>query len=140
MLQPIALTLPRTLQLLRISIGIIYCWFGILKFVAGLSPAEVLAGGTIRLLSFGLLEAPVSIWLLAGWETSIGILLISGIWWKHTSRMVLLHMACTFTPLVLLPESSFTTMPYGLTLVGQYIFKNLIIVSAILVITAARKS
>ena len=43
-------------------------------------------------------------------------------------------MPGTFLPLVLLPEICFTNFPFGLTLEGQYIIKNLIIISAGLVI------
>jgi len=35
---------------------------------------------------------------------------------------------------VLLPEVVFTTFPYGLTVEGQYIIKNLVIIGAALVI------
>ena len=33
--------------LLRVSLGIVFLWFGALKFAPGLSPAEGLAGATI---------------------------------------------------------------------------------------------
>jgi uncharacterized membrane protein YkgB len=43
-------------------------------------------------------------------------------------------MPGTFLPLILLPEVCFTSFPFGLTLEGQYIVKNLIIISAALVV------
>jgi hypothetical protein len=43
-------------------------------------------------------------------------------------------MPGTFLPLVLLPEVCFTLAPFGLTLEGQYIVKNLVIIGAALVI------
>ena len=43
-------------------------------------------------------------------------------------------MPGTFLPLVLFPEICFTNFPFGLTLEGQYIIKNLIIISAALVV------
>ena len=43
-------------------------------------------------------------------------------------------MPGTFLPLVLLPEVCFSNFPFGLTLEGQYIIKNLIIISAALVV------
>ena len=48
--------------------------------------------------------------------------------------LLFLQMPGTFLPLVLLPEVCFTDFPYGLTLEGQYIVKNLIIISSALVI------
>ena len=43
-------------------------------------------------------------------------------------------MPGTFLPLILLPEVCFSNFPLGLTLEGQYIVKNLIIISAALVV------
>ena len=43
-------------------------------------------------------------------------------------------MPGTFLPLILLPDICFTDFPFGLTLEGQYIVKNLIIISSGLVI------
>lgn len=116
--------------LLRISIGLIYCLFGILKFFPNLSPAEDLATTTVHTLTFGLLSPELSIILLALWETAIGFLLLLNILRPLTIALVLLHIAGTFTPLLLFPELTFT-------LVGQYILKNIIIVSSMLVISTS---
>lgn len=116
--------------LLRISIGLIYCLFGILKFFPNLSPAEDLATTTVQTLTFGLLSAGLSMLLLALWETAIGILLLLNILRPLTLVLVLLHIIGTFTPLLFFPELTFT-------LVGQYILKNIIIVSAMLVISTS---
>jgi len=43
-------------------------------------------------------------------------------------------MPGTFLPLVLLPDVCFTSFPLGLTMEGQYIIKNLILISAALVV------
>jgi len=128
--------LDRWLVILRISIGIIYLWFGVLKFFPGVSPAEELAKETIYLLTFGLIKPEVSLLLLAIWETAIGLLLIGG-YSRLVIKVVLAHMICTFSPLILLPNASFTSAPLALTLVGQYIIKNIVIVSALFVIDSA---
>ena len=124
---------------LRISIGIIYVWFGALKFFPGVSPAEELAKETIHLLMFGLIKPDTSLLLLALWETLVGVLMISGLYPKWVTRIVAVHMVCTFAPLFLLPGLSFTSLPFALTLVGQYIIKNIVIVGALLVIDGWRK-
>lgn len=128
------------LTLLRISIGIIYIWFGVLKFFPGVSPAEELAKETIHLLTFRLIKPDLSLLLLAIWETSIGVLLALGVYIRLVIRIVLLHMICTFAPLFLLPALSFTAAPFALTLVGQYIIKNIVIISALFVIDTSAKS
>src|SRR5918997_1121421 len=63
---------------LRISVGIVFFWFGVLKFFPGSSPAQDLAIRTISLLTFGLIPPTVSLVLLAAWECLIGLGLISG--------------------------------------------------------------
>jgi hypothetical protein len=53
---------------------------------------------------------------------------------RETLLLMFLQMLGTFTPIVLLPNEVFTIFPYGLTLEGQYIIKNLVVISAGLVI------
>jgi uncharacterized membrane protein YphA (DoxX/SURF4 family) len=53
---------------LRVSLGIVFLWFGVLKFFPGLSPAQDLATRTIEILTFGLMPPSVSIPILATWE------------------------------------------------------------------------
>ncbi len=127
------------MNLLRISIGIIYVWFGALKYFPNLSPADQLAKDTIHLITFGLIPSSVSIILLAVWETALGIVLIAGVWKRTVFYILLLHMLCTFVPLFFFVDVSFTNSPYAFTLVGQYIMKNLIIIAAALVLNAHAK-
>ncbi|BCO08032.1 hypothetical protein GF1_04080 [Desulfolithobacter dissulfuricans] len=44
--------------------------------------------------------------------------------------LLLLELPGTFLPLVLLPDICFTSFPFGLSLEGQYIIKNLFLISA----------
>jgi len=129
----------QSLFLLRISIGLIYLWFGALKFFHGYSPAEDLAINTINKLTFALIPQPVNIILLAIWECSIGIFLITGKSLRTVLIFLFVHMACTFTPLLFFPSLSFNYPPYGFTLVGQYIMKNLIVICAALVLRPKEK-
>lgn len=127
------------MNLLRISIGIIYVWFGALKYFPNLSPADQLAKDTIYLITFGLIPSGISIILLAIWETALGFVLIIGVWKRTVFYILLLHMICTFVPLFFFTDVSFTALPYAFTLVGQYIMKNLIIIAAALVLNAHAK-
>lgn len=122
--------------LLRISIGFIFLWFGILKFFSGASPAESLAIRTIDILSFGLLNEQLIIKGLAAWETLIGIGLVTNIFMRTTLMLLYLQMLGTLTPLFLFPGETFAQFPYSLTLEGQYIVKNLVIISAGIVLGA----
>jgi len=122
---------------LRTSVGIVFFWFGVLKFFPNLSPAEDLAARTIGSLSFGLIVPALSVPVLAAWECAIGLGLITGQWLRGTLVMMFVHMAGTVTPLFLFPHETWAQFPYAATLEGQYIIKNLVLVSAGLVIYAA---
>jgi uncharacterized membrane protein YkgB len=113
-------------RFITLGLGIVYLWFGLLKFVSGLSPAEALAGVTIEELTFGFLSPGWGLWLLAAWETAIGIFLLLRRFSKWVLTAALIHICLTFTPLFFFPELCFTEVPYGLTLVGQYIIKNVV--------------
>ena len=122
--------------LLRISLGIVFLWFGVLKFFPGLSPAQDLAARTIEHLSFGLVGPSVSIPVLALWECVIGLGLLSGRFMRATLLLLAAQMAGTLTPLLLFPAEVFTRIPYAPTLEGQYIIKNAVLISAAIVIGA----
>jgi len=122
--------------LLRISLGIVFFWFGFLKFFPGVSPADELATKTIAKLTFGLIQPSVSIVLLALWETLIGLGLITGKYLRATLFLLFSQMLGAMTPLLLFPDEAFTRIPYVPTLEGQYIIKNLVLISAGLVVGA----
>jgi uncharacterized membrane protein YkgB len=115
---------------LRLSLGIIFLWFGALKLVPGLSPAEGLATRTIELLSGGLMPVGLIAPGLGVWECLIGIGLISGVWMRATLLLLALQLPGTFTPLILFPSECFTHAPFAPTLEGQYIIKNLVLIAA----------
>jgi len=121
---------------LRISLGIIFLWFGFLKFFPGLSPANQIATMTIIKLTFGIIKPGISIVILATWETLIGLGLISGKFSRITLFLLFTQMIGTMTPLFLFPADTFSQIPYAPTLEGQYIIKNLVLISAGLVVGA----
>ena len=124
----------KLVRMLLVCFGVIYLWFGVLKFFPGISPAEHLAGETIRSLTFGQIKGAIGIKLLATLETLIGVLCISGLAPKWTIRLIGAHLMCTFTPIFLFPAEVFGESPFQLTLVGQYIIKNLVFMVALLFI------
>lgn len=122
--------------LLRVSVGIVFFWFGILKFVPGLSPADELAIRTIATLTFGLVPPEISRPVLALWEVVIGLGLISGRCMRVTLLLLFVQMLGTVTPLVLFPAETWKQFPLVPTLEGQYILKNIVLVTAAIVIGA----
>ena len=123
-----------SLPFLRIGMGIVFLWFGVLKFFPGLSPATDLAVRTIGVLTFGLIPGNISVLLLATLETVIGIGFLTGRYMRLTLGLLVFQMAGTLTPLVLFPGEAFVHFPYAPTLEGQYIIKNLVLIGAGLVI------
>jgi len=124
------------LKSLRISLGIIFFWFGFLKFFPHFSPAQQLATATISRLTFGMVSPPAALFLLACWETMIGIGLIFGFWMRFILLLLFMQMLGTITPLFLFPAETFTHIPYAPTLEGQYIIKNIVLISAALALGA----
>ena len=120
--------------ILRISLGIVFFWFGFLKFFPGLSPAEGLATRTIEVLTLGIIPPSVSIYILATWESLIGLGLILGVSLRFTLLLLFLQMIGTITPVFIFPSEVFVFAPYAPTLEGQYIIKNLVLISAALVV------
>ena len=123
------------LLILRVCLGIIFLWFGVLKFFKGLSPAEDLVRNTIYFM-----DPDIFIPILALWESIIGLGLITGKYMRLTLLLLFLQMPGTALPLIILPEKVWTIFPYGLTLEGQYIIKNLVLISAGLVLGATVRS
>ena len=124
------------LTLLRLALGIVFFWFGVLKFFPGASPAEQLAGRTIETLTGGLVPAATALPILAAWEVAIGIGLFVGRWMRAVLLLLFVQMLGTITPLFLFPTETFTVFPIAPTLEGQYIIKNIVLISAGLVIGA----
>jgi uncharacterized membrane protein YkgB len=117
------------LIIMRIGLGIVFFWFGALKLIPDLSPAEELVRNTTYFV-----DPDLFLPILAIWEMVIGLGLIFGILMRLTLLLLFLQMAGTALPLVVLPEAVWTHFPYGLTLEGQYIVKNLVIIGAALVL------
>ena len=115
--------------LLRYSVGILFVWFGILK-PFGISPAQELVANTVYWFDnrMGFVK------FLGWWEVIIGLTMCYKPLIKVSIFLLFIQMPGTFLPLVLLPEVCFNSFPFGLTLEGQYILKNLIIISSALVI------
>jgi uncharacterized membrane protein YkgB len=119
---------------LRLSLAIVFIWFGGLKVTGG-SPAEELVKRTVYWF-----DPRWFIPTLGAWEVAIGVCML----WRPLIRvsigLLLLQMPGTFLPLVLLPEVCFTKIPWVPSLEGQYIIKNLVLISAAIAVGGTVKS
>jgi uncharacterized membrane protein YkgB len=116
------------LPFLRVGIGVVFIWFGLLKPL-GLSPAAELLAATVYWWT-----PEIVVPAIGWWEVVIGVTFLIPKLTRVAIFLLAVQMPGTFLPLVLLPEVCFTVFPWGLTLEGQYIVKNLVIIGAALVI------
>ena len=122
--------------LVRIPLFVIFFWFGFLKII-NLSPAQNLVIDTVYWMPF--FEAESWTIIIGYWEVLIAILFL----FKRTTLvamvLLLLQMTGTFLPLIILPEVTFqNSNPFLPTLEGQYIIKNIIIITAALIIGGSK--
>jgi uncharacterized membrane protein YkgB len=115
--------------MLRISVGIVFLWFGLLK-VFDVSPVSALVAKTIYWF-----DPAVVVPALGAVEVFVGLCLLAGRLMRLALPLLVLQMAGTFLVLVLLPDVAFRGgNPLLLTVEGEFVIKNLVLLSAGLVI------
>lgn len=117
-----------SLPALQLSLGVIFIWFGALK-PFGDSPANEVITKTVYWF-----DPDIFIPILGIWEMAIGICLLVTPLIRVGLFLLALQMPGTFLPLVLRPEICFIDIPFNLTLEGQYIIKNLVLIGAAIVV------
>lgn len=120
---------------LRVALGSVFVIFGALKFIPGVSPLEGLVQQTWERLTFGLVGGQTALIATAIIEVTAGALLIAGGAFARVGLVVLaLAFVGILSPIVLLPHEVFGAA--GPTLTGQYIFKNVVLIAAALVVAS----
>jgi uncharacterized membrane protein YphA (DoxX/SURF4 family) len=114
-----------TILIIRISLGIVFVWFGLLK-VMGTSPVYDLASHIVYWL-----PPQLFVPLLGIWEIAIGIGLLLGKALRVVLALLFLQLAGTFLVLVMRPETAFQGgNPLLLTMEGEFVVKNLVLIAA----------
>ena len=116
---------------LRVAVGAVFVWFGALKLFRDVSPAVPLITGTFPFLPEGLFVP-----FLGAWEILIGFGYLSGRFIRVTVALMFAQMAGAMSPLLLNPDAIYRAAPFALTLEGQYVVKNVVLMAAALVIGA----
>ena len=115
--------------LLRISLGVLFVWFGLLK-VFQESPVANLVAETIYWFDPDLVVPALGVF-----EVFVGACLVAGRLMRVALPLLVLQMVGTFLVPVLLPEVAFRDgNPLLLTVEGEFVIKNLVLLSAALVI------
>ncbi len=116
------------LKILQVSLAIVFIWFGLLKTV-WMSPANDLVIRTVYWV-----DPSWFVPFLGWWEVVIGLCLLHRPLIRIALFLMAVQMIGTFLPLVLLPQITWGSMPFTLTLEGQYILKNIVLIGAAMVI------
>ncbi|MGV8131194.1 MAG: hypothetical protein ACP5N7_03805, partial [Candidatus Pacearchaeota archaeon] len=109
---------------LKYSLALVFIWFGILKPL-GLSSANDLVMKTVYFV-----DPSWFVPFLGWWEVAIGICILFRPLLRVGLFLMAMQMIGTFLPLILLPEVIYIKFPFVMTLEGQYIIKNLILIGA----------
>ena len=124
----------QSITVLRASLGLVFLVFASFKFVSGASPAEDLAVATVEKLTFGVISGSTALLVTALTETVIGLTLLTGRFVKVGLGVLAGAMVGIMSPLVLFPDQMWSGN--GPTLTGQYVFKDIVLVAAGLVVAA----
>ncbi len=120
-----------SLPLLRAALGVVFIWFGALK-VAGTTPVADLVAGTVPWL-----DRTWFIPALGAAEIIMGIALLVGRLMPFVCAVLAAHLCGTFLVLVMEPELAFQNgNPLLLTTIGEFVVKNLVLISAALVLAS----
>ena len=121
---------------LRITLGLVFLGFGILKYFPGVSPAQTIVESTTHILFLGLIPGAVAIKLIATLECFIGVCLLANRWMRLCVWLLAFEFIGILSPVVLFPAHLFSGPHHAPTLLGQYCLKDIILVAAGLVVTA----
>jgi uncharacterized membrane protein YkgB len=132
--QKIAFTMDKYgIGLLRISLGFIFIWFGILKPL-GVSSAEGLANQLVEVGAWWIPGNEYFYNLIAIIEILIGVFFLFNRTLRLAILLLFIQMPLTILPLFLLPEVTWQIFLIAPTIEGQYIIKNVVLISAAIVI------
>ncbi len=117
---------------LRISLSIVFIWFGALK-VLGVSPVVDLVASTVYWVDpgwfvpvLGVVEVAVGVGLAARWGLRLVLLVLAA------------QMLGTFLVFIFLPDVAFQDgNPLKLTVEGEFVLKNLVLLAAAMVVGAS---
>ena len=112
----------------RAMIALVYIWFGLLK-VVGTSPAEGLVTKLFNLTLEPYMGIQTFLVMLGLGEFTIGLLWLFPCSTKVAFWVMIAHMFTTFLPVIFLPNETWQSF-LTLTLTGQYIIKNVVLLSA----------
>jgi uncharacterized membrane protein YkgB len=124
-----------TLPLMRVSLGVVYAWFGALKLTDS-TPVAQLVAKTVPFI-----PEHIFVPVLGAIEVLIGLALIAGKFLDLVALVMVGHLLGTFLVLIELPGDSYqNNNVLQLTMTGEFVMKNIVLITAGLVLaTRARE-
>ena len=119
---------------LRVALGVVFLTFAAFKYVPGASPAEDIAVATIDKLTLGIVTGDAALLMVAVTETVIGLALVTGKFLRIGLLVMAGAMVGIMSPLVLFADQMWADN--GPTLLGQYVFKDIVLVTGAMVVAA----
>ena len=116
--------------LLRMALAVVFVWFGALKFT-GASPVRTLIGATLPFVN-----PDIAVPALGGIEIAIGLAVAAGMLPRITLLVLVGHLTGTFLTFVTASELMWGSNPLMLTSDGEFVVKNLVLITAALVLIA----
>lgn len=129
---------PMIIKINRFSLFIVFFWFGILK-VFSLSPAEALVSHLHEVTISSMVSKEFFVIMLGYIECLIGVLWLMPRFTKPAFILFTAQMFTTFLPMIFLPKDTWQN-DFVLTLTGQYIIKNLVLIASALTILSYSNS
>ncbi|HJR96839.1 MAG TPA: DoxX family protein [Actinomycetota bacterium] len=116
---------------LRVSVGLVFVWFGLLK-IFDVSPVSDLVAQTVYWF-----DPEVVVPALGVFEVAVGTLLLLGKWLRTALALFAGQMLGTFLVFIVLPDVAFRDEnPLLLTVEGEFVVKNLVLLAAGMVVGA----
>jgi len=117
----------------RVSLGVLFIWFGLLKPLGHKTTTSILAHTTYW-------GDPESIVLILGWwEVAIGVCLLIRPLVRIAVLLLIIRLPGVILAFVLKPEVCFYSFPFAPTPEGQYLIKDLVIFIATLAIVGSTR-
>ncbi len=116
----------------RVALFVVFFWFGFLKIIH-ISPAEGLVTNLHQATIASLMPIEHFLVFLGVVECVIGVLWLIPSLTKIAFGVFILQMFTTFLPLLFLPKDTWQNT-LVLTLTGQYIIKNVVLIASALTI------
>lgn len=117
----------------RVSLGVLFIWFGLLKPLGHKTTTSILA----HTVYWG--DPETIVLILGWWEVAIGVCLLIRPLVRIAVLLLVIRLPGVILAFVLKPEVCFFSFPFAPTPEGQYLIKDLVIFIATLAIVGSTR-